>query len=144
LGFRVLEIGDLAIHRPVIEAGKAPGGIWMRVCAFDRLLFEHPIFEGDRVTEIAVAVADAVLANGQTDPDEDVRMYFYDGDTGECIGTAIGPKQAPQEGIRRRRCSKCGEDLGWGEGDPCDRCKKAAKKKRPRKTASRTTKRLVS
>lgn len=25
-------------------------------------------------------------------------------------------------GITRRKCSKCGEDLGWLESDPCDMC----------------------
>lgn len=24
--------------------------------------------------------------------------------------------------MRRRKCSKCGEDLGWTESDPCDKC----------------------
>lgn len=23
---------------------------------------------------------------------------------------------------KRKQCSKCGQDLGWTEGDPCDAC----------------------
>jgi hypothetical protein len=89
-----MQSNDL-VHRPMVARGLAPGGIWIRVCALDRLLFEHAVYESD---PIEVTELDVMMIDDQTNQFEEVRMYFYDGDSGLCIGTAIRPTSFQESG----------------------------------------------
>jgi hypothetical protein len=72
------------VHLERIAPGQAPGRIYVRLCTLDALLSEHALSEGN--TE-KYAAADAILSNEQLDRGQKFWLYFYDGDSGECIGT---------------------------------------------------------
>jgi hypothetical protein len=76
------------LHRPTIEPGKAPGGVYVRICSLDQLLTEYPL--------VPPVVAGAVESAADVDAGlildhegERIWTYFYDGDTGACMRTII-------------------------------------------------------
>jgi hypothetical protein len=73
------------IHLERVAPGLAPRGIFVRICAGDRLLAAHSLLAGDDA--LAAALRDAEIVNASAA--EEVRSYFYDGDTGECLCTII-------------------------------------------------------
>jgi hypothetical protein len=71
-----------------IAPRRAPGGLWARVTAGRRILDEHALEDPGSVE--AQAVLDATLSSTAIDAGADeVRVFFYDGDTGECVGTLV-------------------------------------------------------
>jgi len=75
------------IHRPTVTPCLAPGGIWMRLCTRTKLLKEGSL---TMPTDCALqAEADAMKTRAALEQGETVWLYFYDGDTGACIGTCI-------------------------------------------------------
>jgi hypothetical protein len=75
------------VFLPNVGPGLAPGGLWLRLCTEDRIVFERAILETDPAA--AFAAADAELTSEQVRPGERAWLYFYDGDSGECMGTLI-------------------------------------------------------
>lgn len=73
------------VHLERIAPGRAPGGVWIRVCTIDRLVTEYAAT--DPATVGISAEHDGELAVG-TGADR-VWVYFYDGDSGECLRTLI-------------------------------------------------------
>jgi len=41
--------------------------------------------------------------------------------------------------LKRRKCSKCGEDLCWQEGNPCDKCSDAVEENQDQGEMRKTT-----
>lgn len=74
------------VHLERIAPGRAPGGVWIRVCTLERLLSEYAATDPETIA--ASAALDGSLALEQN---ETVWVYFYDGDTGECMRTLITP-----------------------------------------------------
>lgn len=75
------------IHLERIAPGKCPGGIWIRICTRHQLVKEYGVTDPDVAGISALADADLVVQQN-----EKVWTYFYDGDSGECVGTFIaGP-----------------------------------------------------
>jgi hypothetical protein len=72
------------VHLERIVPGRAPGGVWIRVCTIDRVLTEYALTDARQVTSAAALDGDLALAAG--DP---VWVYFYDGDSGVCMRTII-------------------------------------------------------
>lgn len=78
------------LHRPdlhlvTIAPGKAPGGVWVRICTDDRLLSEYAITNLQQLEAQIDCDAAIVVEAGH------VRVWtrFYDGDTGACMRTII-------------------------------------------------------
>lgn len=77
------------VHVSRIAAGSAPGGFYSRVATVSgHLLDAHPV-----TTENAGrsgldddALADAWL---EEHPDDEVHVYIYDGDSGDCVSTIV-------------------------------------------------------
>jgi hypothetical protein len=75
------------IHASRIAANKAPGGLWVRVCTRSQLLTEYALTDPAVAGSAADVDGDLAIAAGEM-----VWVYFYDGDSGVCVGTAIsGP-----------------------------------------------------
>ena len=79
------------IHLERIPPDSMPNGVVIRICSSDELIVEEKLNAGHVVTNLTERIAaqhfDQVqpyLKRGET-----VRTYFYDGDTGECMGTII-------------------------------------------------------
>lgn len=78
----------MTVHLPRVEPGLNPGGLWVRLCTDDgELLTEHAISDDDALE--SVADADGDLAGRVASRGVVVRNFFYDGDSGRCIATAI-------------------------------------------------------
>ena len=75
------------IHLPTVEPGKAPGGLWIRLCTRKKLLAERALEKVSEAHQLADShgdIAIEALKNG-----EGIWLYFYDGDSGECLGTLL-------------------------------------------------------
>jgi len=81
-------MNSASIHLERIAPGRAPGGILVRICTIDRLLLERALTEPELAASAGSFDADATIAaiGGGA---EEVRAYFYDGDSGECLLTVV-------------------------------------------------------
>jgi len=77
---------DKEVHRERVTPCLCPGGLWTRLCTRDKILKEGAVSRN--ITEQRV-FTDAVIATAALEDGETVWLYFYDGDTGECLGTCI-------------------------------------------------------
>jgi hypothetical protein len=83
----------VSVYLREVDAGLNPGALWVRICAGDELVDEHPLgnsaserpFEGiEDVGEADVEAAEkAALEHGEA------RAFIYDGDSGACVTTII-------------------------------------------------------
>lgn len=79
-------------HLARIATGKAPGALFVRIVTDSgHLLREYPLWprtadELARITASDIAVTDDWLTAW---PDDCVRCYVYDGDSGECLHTIV-------------------------------------------------------
>jgi hypothetical protein len=75
------------IHRLRVSPYLAPGGIWLRLCSQEKLLSERALVEPTQCD--LDATVDAMRTRRELAQGETVWLYFYDGDSGDCIGTCI-------------------------------------------------------
>jgi hypothetical protein len=72
-----------------IDPGQAPGGLVFRLTADGRVWREYGITPDTDTHTPEQAEADALQAIELADRYGESRLYIYDGDTGECVSTAI-------------------------------------------------------
>lgn len=73
------------VYRPTVDPGINPGGLWVRICAGDELVTEHPL--GCASDE--AGAQDALLALDAAKRHGEARTFLYDGDSGVCFGTLV-------------------------------------------------------
>jgi hypothetical protein len=83
----------MTIHLETIEAGLAPGGVYIRICSEHDLITEVAL-TGEASANLDEAIAAVAESNAhKTIPylerGETVWTFFYDGDSGACMGTSI-------------------------------------------------------
>lgn len=81
------------VHQEKIAPGRAPGGVWVRICSQCELIREYSLESIQAAGRYAHADAEAIgpyVARGET-----IRTYFYDGDSGACIGTIVSGPPTP-------------------------------------------------
>jgi hypothetical protein len=89
-------VGTAVIHVERVAPGLAPGALWVRLCSIaadpagDLLILEGPLRSPRGIEAVAEAHGTAALAHAEA-TGEEVRLYVYDGDSGECLTTAIVP-----------------------------------------------------
>lgn len=82
----------MSVYLREVDAGLNPGALWVRICAGDELVAEHPLgdsaagtFEGiEDVGEADVEAAEKAAAEHG-----EARAFIYDGDSGVCVTTII-------------------------------------------------------
>ena len=82
----------MSVYLERVAPGLNPGGLWVRICAGDELIAEHAL--GDPRTPNssepeAWGEEDGLVAGEAASKWGESRTFFYDGDTGVCIHTAI-------------------------------------------------------
>lgn len=85
IALRLRFMNSDSIHLERIAPGRAPGGIVVRICTLEHLLVERALLA--ELPTAAAAEADAAIAAAAFG--EEVRAYFYDGDSGECMLTVV-------------------------------------------------------
>jgi hypothetical protein len=73
-----------------IDPGRAPGGLVFRLTAGGRVWREYGITAEDHEAEVErEAEADGLYAVELAERFGESRLFVYDGDTGECVTTAV-------------------------------------------------------
>lgn len=99
------------IYRRQIEPASCPGGVVIRICAADKCLVERKLAPDQDV--LADFDEDSALAIAALKNNEDVFLYFYDGDSGECMGTVITQAPVNTEDLLQE-WFKARADANWG------------------------------
>lgn len=77
----------MSVYLERVPAGTSPGALWVRICAGDELVDQHPL--DDAALTEALALNDVDVAMAAADRHGEARVYIYDGDSGECVKTII-------------------------------------------------------
>jgi hypothetical protein len=78
-----------------IDPGRAPGGLVFRLTAGGRVWVEYGITAEDHGAEVERdAERDALQAVELAERFGESRLFVYDGDTGECVSTAVTERGA--------------------------------------------------
>lgn len=79
------------IYLDEVPAMLNPGGLWVRICAGDELIAEHPLGREGIPPEFTAldGQRDGLLACKAADRFGESRTYVYDGNSGACVATVI-------------------------------------------------------
>lgn len=88
------------IYLDEVLPGLNPGGLWVRICAGDELIAEHPLGQAGIPAEFTAldGQRDGLLACKAADRFGESRTYVYDGNSGACVATVIRKPMRITEG----------------------------------------------